>query len=50
MGTETMRFSSSFLVKKATVLFDLLGLGFPTFTAVVKIIRREFTVSVDLSI
>lgn len=43
MSTETMRFSSYFLAEKATVLFDLVGLGFPTFTAVVKIIRREFT-------
>lgn len=51
MSTETMRFSSCFLAKKKspTVLFDLLGLGFPTFTAFLKI-RREFTVSVDLSV
>lgn len=50
MSTETMRFSSCFLAKKTpTVLFDLLGLGFPTFTAFIKI-RREFTVSVDLSV
>lgn len=43
-STETMRFCSYFLANKATVLFDLLGLGFPTFTATVKDIRREFTV------
>lgn len=50
MSSETMRFSSCSLAKKATVLFDLLDLGFPTVTATVEIIRREFTVSVDLSI
>lgn len=43
MSTETMRFSSYFLAEKATVLFDLVGLGFPTLTAIVKIFGREFT-------
>lgn len=38
MSIETMRFSSYFLAKKSTtVLFDLIGLGFPTFSAIVKI-------------